>query len=127
MFHRFFAPNLLAQRGGGSHSNSVPSMPAPAPTARQPLSTGLCLKGMFWGEGCLGPKILCTHQWPDHIFPSTVFAFSHCGRFGLGGGGGSMPKLSTGLPASPLFPSGPLHQQGVGAQVEGGKLALHAS
>ena len=36
--------------------------------------------------GDLGPKSLCTKKWPDQIFPTVNFVFSHEVHFGPGGG-----------------------------------------
>ena len=46
---------------------------------------------MGGGGGGSGTQKVVDQQWPDQIFPTVNFIFSHDGHCGLEGGGGALP------------------------------------
>ena len=59
---------------------AVAGVPCPPPPPDREVLEG--------GEGGSGSQKFVYQKWPDQIFPTVNFGFSHDGPFGLGGGGG---------------------------------------
>ena len=82
--------------GAQNTSNSAPPEPPCTPLIThnidppvgESLWPGLCLKGVWGGGGCLGPKRLCTKYDPIRFVLQQISFFPHHKNLGERGGGG---------------------------------------